>query len=353
MADTAYTASTATLTAQLITSLPAPSNGSRDHCSCNLNEQCSYSIHSQPRFNGTGDFFLEHWPEQAFDDNIYATSIMHKRALDFHEWYIRHHNLHPVSGRSQLLPTRFRASRFVLTGRLPNQLLRRCAIPRCARGSNINLLSQARQKSLILYRKELINSNSGMSFLQNASSCAQILPLETAIGTPVVIANLTSQYTKQFTAFAPTILVAWASSDLASFTPASAPLLQIIITTSTRVAGSDTPTGLTAGAKAGIGVGAALGLIACVALGIWLLIRRRRSRAVAQFASKDDSNDKAELPGQSVEKKRPEATELGPNGEIFETSGYGLPAELEPHARYELEGGFHGYEAAAVRSPIR
>ncbi|KAK5758574.1 hypothetical protein LTS12_011273 [Elasticomyces elasticus] len=192
----------------------------------------------------------------------------------------------------------------------------------------------------------------GMSFVQTASSCAQILPLETAIGTPVVIANLTSQYTKQFTAFAPTILVAWASRDLASFTPASAPLLQIIITTSTRVAGSDT-TGLTVGAKAGIGIGAALGLIACVALGVWLLTRRRRSRAAAQSASKDDSNDKAELPGQSAEKKQPVATELGPNGEIFETSGYGLPAELEPHTRYELEGDFHGYEAGVVRSPTR
>ena len=78
-----------------------------------------------------------------------------------------------------------------------------------------------------------------------------------------------------------------------------------------------------------------------MAVGVWLVIRRKRSRGAEQAPYVDG---KAELPGHDAEKKRPKAGELNTTSEIFETSGHGRPAELDPEVRYELEGGFHGHE---------
>ncbi|KAK1066004.1 hypothetical protein LTR12_010413 [Friedmanniomyces endolithicus] len=69
------------------------------------------------------------------------------------------------------------------------------------------------------------------------------------------------------------------------------------------------------GATAGIGVGAALGGLALIALGAWLFLRRRKSRVAG---GADNDHGKSELPGESAEKQRTKAGELSTRGEIFE-----------------------------------
>lgn len=83
-------------------------------------------------------------------------------------------------------------------------------------------------------------------------------------------------------------IIAWASSDLNKFTPASAPL---VLTESTGGPGSSS--GLSTGEKAGIGVGVAVGCIALIALLIFLLIfrRRHRQRQLAEVEQNRDSWD--------------------------------------------------------------
>ncbi|KAK1809833.1 hypothetical protein LTR12_015795 [Friedmanniomyces endolithicus] len=210
---------------------------------------------------------------------------------------------------------------------------------------------------------------SGMAYLQLASSCEATLgntPASNGFPT-VVINNSTVQYSNAFTAFAPTIAVAWAFTDLDRYTPASAPIFATDLTAATIGSSTATTTSasqsnpttssstlstpiqsgssLSTGATAGIGVDAALGGLALIALGAWLFLRRRKSRAAG---GADDNHGKAELPGESAEKQRTKAGELSTRGEIFEFGGDARPAELEPDVRYELEGGFQGNEAGGT-----
>ena len=210
--------------------------------------------------------------------------------------------------------------------------------------------------------KSLLMANldrSGMAYQQTISSCVQILPLDAAAGTLVVVSNYTTpSYTEPFLAYAPTIAVAWASSDLEYFTPVSAPNQGVIVITST-LSGStpSAPAGssvsrhhasMNVGSKTGIGIGASLGALILIALGAWALLRRRNARTAKQRVS---SGDKAELPGQDAEKKSFKVTELGPDGEVYEKGGHGRPVELEHDIRYELEGAFRGHEAGGPLSP--
>ncbi len=208
-----------------------------------------------------------------------------------------------------------------------------------------------------------------MAYLQLASSCEATLgntPASNGFPT-VVINNSTVQYSNAFTAFAPTIAVAWAFTDLDRYTPASAPIFATDLTAATIGSSTATTTSasqsnsatssstlstpiqsgssLSTGATAGIGVDAALGGLALIALGAWLFLRRRKSRAAG---GADDNHGKAELPGESAEKQRTKAGELSTRGEIFEFGGDARPAELEPDVRYELEGGFQGNEAGGT-----
>ncbi|KAK4580252.1 hypothetical protein LTR86_000455 [Recurvomyces mirabilis] len=214
----------------------------------------------------------------------------------------------------------------------------------------------------------------GMSWLQVVSSCSEILP--TGSATAIVASNTTTTMTEPFTAYAPAIAVAWASSDLTLFSPASLPLLTTASLTSeatsaaatssdisagsviasstatTATGASQTSTtpgpGLSVGAKAGIGVGATVGGLLCLAVAAWFLLWRRRS-----FSTKGlpEAEGKAELPGDGIEKKALHISELGPNGEIYESAAKERPPEMGDNVRYELEADWHGHEAPTTRAP--
>ncbi|KAK3625650.1 hypothetical protein LTR56_020262 [Elasticomyces elasticus] len=196
----------------------------------------------------------------------------------------------------------------------------------------------------------------GMSYLQLASSCAATLPNDAndfePTGTPLIIWNRTVQYTNLFTAFAPTLAVAWASSDLAQFTPTWAPVDSTI--TSSAVVGtpagtSNTPVPpapptdrLNRGTEAGIGVAASVvGVV--IGLAVWLFWRRRKARANRNVTL---TGGRAELEGEASEKQPPEIGELETKGEIHEFDGKGKPTELSTAIgqRHELDGGFRGHE---------
>ncbi|KAK3631474.1 hypothetical protein LTR56_016838 [Elasticomyces elasticus] len=200
----------------------------------------------------------------------------------------------------------------------------------------------------------------GMSYLQLASSCAATLPNDAndfeLTGTPLVIWNSTVQYRSIFTAFAPTLAVAWASSDLAQFTPIWAPLDSTI--TSSASVGTPASTSsaggppasppaspsdrLNRGTEAGIGVAASVvGVV--IGMAVWLFWRRRKARANRNVTL---TGGRAELEGEASEKQPPKIGELETKGEIHEFDGKGKPTELGTAIgqRHELDGGFRGHE---------
>ncbi|KAK4893298.1 hypothetical protein LTR27_008421 [Elasticomyces elasticus] len=200
----------------------------------------------------------------------------------------------------------------------------------------------------------------GMSYLQLASSCAANLPDDAndfePTGTPLIIWNSTVQYTNLFTAFAPTLAVAWASSDLAQFTPMWAPLDSTITSSasvgtpaSTLSAGgpptsppTSPPDRLNRGTEAGIGVAASVvGVV--IGLAVWLFWRRKKARANSNVTL---TGGRAELEGEASEKQAPKIGELETKGEIHEFDGKGKPSELSTAIgqRHELDGGFRGHE---------
>ena len=94
------------------------------------------------------------------------------------------------------------------------------------------------------------------------------------------------------------ILVAWQSSDLAKFTPASAPLLPVAATAaqsrckasmpsrtgtiSDQTEATDCHPGLSAGAKVGIGVGVTLAAVVLLGIIAAFLYRRKRHQRIPQ-----------------------------------------------------------------------
>ncbi|KAK3669360.1 hypothetical protein LTR78_010743 [Recurvomyces mirabilis] len=214
-----------------------------------------------------------------------------------------------------------------------------------------------------------------MSWLQVVSSCSEILP--TGSATAIVASNTTTTITELFTAYAPAIAVAWASSDLTLFNSASLPLLTTASITSaatsatatgsgisagsviasstvtTATGASQTSTtpypGLSVGAKAGIGVGATVGGLLCLAVAVWFLLFRRRSSPSKKYVP--EAEGKAELPGDGIEKKAPHVSDLSPNGEIHESAAKERPSEMGENVHYELEGDWHGHEAPTTAGP--
>lgn len=182
-----------------------------------------------------------------------------------------------------------------------------------------------------------------------------------------MISDHLTTYSSPFTAFASTIAVAWASSDLPLFTPASAPLVQARLAASaSRASASDSqattsePSNgtssspmssgfLSTGAQAGIGVGVSIAGIILLALGMWALLRRRQSRTRNDEPRADP---RAGLRGEDAEKKLPGVAELGNYGAKAELAGLTKPTELDRNERHELEGHWHGHEIQGVVSPL-
>ena len=120
---------------------------------------------------------------------------------------------------------------------------------------------------------------------------------------------------------APTIQIAWQSTDLARWYAPATPTPTSSIATSSGSAtpsGAAPPSGLSTGAKAGIGIGAAAaGLIAIAATVFLVLRRRRKSRSVPQDPHHDVVPGTQQV-GTSDEGKR--------HSEITTLQGYPSPA---------------------------
>jgi hypothetical protein len=183
----------------------------------------------------------------------------------------------------------------------------------------------------------------GMTFNPNAGTinCQGIA----TDATNVVAGNSTISYTTPFIAVAQSVVVAWESSDLASFTPVSAPLLQVA--TSTSSSGADTtlstPTtadtslvapsnGLPQNTKIGLGVSIACGVIlVCAAVG--LLVYRRRLRHLRSTPGNIRTTEDPNAAGVVTK------AELGGDSYVHEIGGKQVLAEADDvHARHELEG---------------
>lgn len=156
----------------------------------------------------------------------------------------------------------------------------------------------------------------------------------------MVVDDQIMRISSSFTAFAPAITVTWVASDLESFTPASAPLLQLreaaftVSSSGNRSTGSSQPNSseLTTGSKVGIGIGVPIGVVLVIAISGCLMYRRSQ-RSAKQHVSADPSIFLAE--------SKPE---LGCESQVHEIDSRRLAAEAdESNARHELEGNQSGY----------
>jgi hypothetical protein len=163
-------------------------------------------------------------------------------------------------------------------------------------------------------------------------------------------------------AFANPISVAWQSSDLDKFIPASAPLLALAqqtggslsATTSSSASSStqntqypsstNTKSGeadLSTGAKAGIGVGVAVAALAIIAGMLYWFFRRYQLTQKPKKAEVNTAAEKRDIYGENMSSPmdaRPHA-ELDSDANVFEAANSSMPAEAPtktiPH---ELEG---------------
>lgn len=152
-------------------------------------------------------------------------------------------------------------------------------------------------------------------YCTSTASDASVLSID---GSSTIFTSLPS-----FTAMQWPLLIEWASSDLAYFTPQSAPILvaaettiyslpgDVVIGTASAIplqSGSTTvqpqATGLSSGAKAGIGVGVGVvAILAGIGLAFWLLSKRRAhqgegDKTLLPHRSENPSSfgDKVEVP---------------------------------------------------------
>lgn len=174
--------------------------------------------------------------------------------------------------------------------------------------------------------------------------------------TAVVIGNATKQFTGSFTAVARLVLVAWEASDLLSFSPLSAPLLQAVASTTSEGSGatdatdpvmagsepsdtSQSPGGLALGGKIGVGVGVGGGiLLLCILAGFAIYRHRLRRMRETESTTRPAA-------GSSTMEVHAKA-ELGGDSHVVEIDGRDLLSEADGNVgRHELEGDWHGYEA--------
>lgn len=164
--------------------------------------------------------------------------------------------------------------------------------------------------------------------------CAKIVTTPTL----VVVDSLTITRTKPFVAGEYPIEVAWQTSDLDSFTPASAPLLKAVEPTNTSQNSESTSSSLSTGTKASIAVGSIFGLLLLVALAILL------ARARKHHIKRTEGRSMAAPLGDSVMPAKVESDSRA----IFEANEDCNPAEADfSHMRVELEGDWPGREVTA------
>ncbi|KAK5168681.1 uncharacterized protein LTR77_005990 [Saxophila tyrrhenica] len=175
--------------------------------------------------------------------------------------------------------------------------------------------------------------------------------------------------------------VQWASSDLAFFRPASAPILQVSATSDVVSLASSAAVGagvtskpsahtlmttaaaqpskdLSTGAKAGIGLAAAV-VIACAtaALMFWLFKRRLARKRSLDAASQGKPlyvDTKVELPheGHEIRPERPPVELAALNSSPQEMDAHTKPTEIHGEkvsSPQELEGNWQGHEAEGHR----
>lgn len=150
-------------------------------------------------------------------------------------------------------------------------------------------------------------------------------------------------------ALAPSIVVAYQSSDLSLWaTPTSTSISDSASTsrpTETIVSPTATSTpspGVSTGAQAGIGVGVTvLALLGFLAAGLWFW---RHKKAGARDAAAPPYDSKAELSGDGVHR------ELGGDGVVFEKSSFVKPVEVGNDSPAELDGDWRGWEVNALPS---
>lgn len=131
-----------------------------------------------------------------------------------------------------------------------------------------------------------------------------------------------------FIGLATPVNVAWAATDLAAFTPASAPLKVLTAIQSSPA------TPLSSGAKAGIGVGVAVAVL--VLLGAAFLLLRIMKRRKQSHVEPVSVEEKSELQGEPVYRMLP--TELDTENGIKEMQDNHCTVEMDPSgAKQELE----------------
>ena len=159
--------------------------------------------------------------------------------------------------------------------------------------------------------------------------CGSLVPTST----PVISGSSTITMTVPFMVLDYPVQIAWKSSDLDLFTPASAPLLKAVETTTSHHSGmkptsNPTSPGLTVKTKAWIAVGT-IGGILCFILLVFLLVRVRKHHLQRKERAR---NEKA-----FDNPSKPERL-CSRSFEIYEASPESNPAEADSsNARVELD----------------
>nr|POF02285.1 hypothetical protein CFP56_65550 [Quercus suber] len=151
------------------------------------------------------------------------------------------------------------------------------------------------------------------------------------------------------------ILIAWQSSDIITTPTGASPGSTITSVSSPTVltvtrsvsATASAASGLSTGAQAGIGVGTVIAGIALLAVAGFFFLRRRKS--LGALAAGDDAvGEKAELPGQGLER-----SELATEQTIHEKDGGMLSREADGgNVLAELDGNWRGHEFAAQNGGV-
>lgn len=144
------------------------------------------------------------------------------------------------------------------------------------------------------------------------------------------------------------IIVAWQSSDndfLRRLSTSTTDISSAIAKSSVSSVTSDHKNALSVGTQAGIGVGVSVTsiLIIAVVIGLfWNRLRRSKTKSEPQH---DTQQEKAELPGNGVDRQ------LGDDGILYEAENTSEPPEAAGIPRAELESDWEGWEAPT--SPTR
>ena len=208
------------------------------------------------------------------------------------------------------------------------------------------------------HRGHAKNSVRNMTLFNDDPGNSNCMP--TSSNYRVVFTNGSQTVTKTFSShdyyfFATAIALSWQNADLSSLTnpPTSTRSLKSFNSTAnivpiTSLIASSAPTSavinntLSGRAKAGIGTGIAIPVIAIILL-LWLILHKR-SQQGKNTIDKDFS--KPELHNESLIRPVPQMTELDDTHAINEISGNEAPQELDNQkALGELEGGWQGHEA--------